>query len=491
MKDSTKGRLCSISIFLGCFIICLVFFYRYHSLTILDTDDWNYLSFSRGMLPDSTAFNPIKVFPENFFPLVSKIAYHLFYGLVGDFASSLALGYNITISGFIAIYIWLVYKILSRKYQKVSSELLVILFFVLHFLIYRGGVLPAQYGFYSITVNNYFNYMIPTLLNYMLVFSVIYDRKFITITKHNIVWNAIFIVMAYFAIFSNLFSNEVLAIYLGVDLIFDVIQKTRKRQMHMQAIARDYIIECIVLLMWLTSMYFELHGARAGQLASTIPFDERIKETFVALLNSDINKGLFGVFIVLILLGMIIGAMKGHDGLLLKINIVWGLIALYCILLSAQVNTWYITRADVQLEFMGMLLFSVVLSLMLILCVLMQKRAVAVLLVGCVMSLAFVNGSGKTYRDANIIALAHTNGDFDAAKVVEIDNYLIEQIVNASENGEDTIELRIPCFYTGDNWPLADYGINRIPIQLYEYGVIEEPVTVTPHIDEALNYLWQ
>lgn len=491
MKDSTKERVYSISIFLGCFVACLVFFDQYHSLTILDTDDWNYLSFSRGMLPDLAAFNPIKVFPENFFPLVSMIAYRLFYGVVGDFASSLAQGYNITISCFIAIYIWLVYKILSKRYQKVCSGLLAILFLTLHFLIYRGGALPAQYGFYSISVNNYFNYTIPTLLNYMLVFAVIYDRKFITITKHNIVWNVIFIVMAYFAIFSNLFSNEVLAIYLGVDLMFDIIQKARKRQMHMQAIARDNVIGCLVLLMWLISMYFELHGARAGQLAATVPLGERIRETFVALLTSDINKVLFVTFIILALLGMIIGLMKEHDGFILKINIVWSMIALYCILLSAQVNIWYITRADVQLEFMGMLLFSVVLSLMSILCMLMQKRAVVGLLVTCVMSLMFVDRPGKTYRDANIIALAHTNGDFDADKVEEIDNYLIEQIVNASESGENTIELKIPCFYTGDNWPLADYGINRIPIQLYEYGVIEEPVTVTPHIDETLNYLWQ
>lgn len=491
MNNHTKEITRSILMWFIIFGFCMIFFNRFHSLVILDTDDWNYLNFFRGLFPNISEFNPIKVFPENFFPAVSKISYRVFYKITGSFITSLACGYNIVISCFIAMYVWLVYKVFSRKYRVGYSVLLAGLFFVLHFLIYRNGILPNQYGFYSITVNNYFNYTIPTLLNYIIVFGVIVNNRLVVLKKNNIVQNILFLILSYFAIFSNLFSNEVLPIWLAVDMFFDIIQKIRKKEITIGAVVKDNIIKSIVIIMWFISMYFELHGARSGQLTSNQSFRESLKITIDTLKTSDINKWLLLGFLALTIICTILCMVNKHVIFLLKINTVWIVILVYCILLSAKVNTWYISRADVQLEFMGMLLFSVVVSLGYLLNHFMARKGIILLMICCLVSIVFVNTGGKTYRDSNIIALSHTNGDFDAYKVEKLDNYIIDQIIDASENKQSSIELRVPFFYTEDNWPIANYGVNRIPIQLYEYGVIKNPVNASLYPDETLNYLWE
>ena len=491
MNNQNSKSVKSLLVLASAFVFCMIFFNKFHSLVILDTDDWNYLVFTRGLLPDMNAFNPIKVFPENFMPMVSKISFSLFYGWTHDFVLSLAYGYNIVISCFIAIYVWLVYKLLSKKFDAQYSVLLTGMFLMLHFLIYRNGMALSQYGFYSITVNNYFNYTIPTLLNYIVVFCVIYDKSLVVVNKHNIIKNIAFVAMSYFAIFSNLFSNEVLAIYLGVDLLFDIITKMNAKQIKARDVIADNMIKCIVLLFWIVSLYFEKHGARAGQVASDVPFKESIKNAMQSFFLSDVNKVLFFMCIVFALVCAVLYMIKKKDYTLLKINMIWLLIFAYCILLSAKVNTWYISRADVQLEFMGGMILCVVISLAYVVQKLGESKGRIALFVGCLVSLACVNTPGKTYKDSNIVALTHTNGDFDAGRSVQLDNYIINQVVEASSNEVPTIELKVPFFYTDDNWPLANYGIVRIPRQLYEYGVIDNPVEVVFCADETLNYLWQ
>lgn len=90
MNNQNSKRVKSLLVLASAFVFCMIFFNKFHSLVILDTDDWNYLVFTRGLLPDMNAFNPIKVFPENFMPMVSKISFSLFYGWTHDFVLSLA-----------------------------------------------------------------------------------------------------------------------------------------------------------------------------------------------------------------------------------------------------------------------------------------------------------------------------------------------------------------------------------------------------------------
>ncbi|MCR5143849.1 MAG: hypothetical protein K6B67_00910 [Lachnospiraceae bacterium] len=485
-----KIDLTSIFIFVSIFIMCYLFFSRYHSLSILDTDDWKYINYSRALVPDVNEFNPIKVFPENFFSFVSKISYRMFYNSQLGFTRSLSTGYNIVISVIVSVYVGVFYKFISKNKNKFLGIILTFIFFVLHFVIYRCGDVLNQYGFYSITVNNYFNYLIPTLLNLILLLWVIADDNVVILSKNSILKNIIFLVLGYFAIFSNLFSNEILPIYLVLNLVFKNIRFVKKSYSFQQMV-RNGIISFVICVEWAISMCFELNGARAGQLSTQEPFISRLKTTLYTYMASDINMILVAIFSISVIVVSLVIYKKEQNSLLIKINLMALLVFIYCLLLSAKVNTWYISRADVQIEFIGILLFSVVYALGYI-NTQMTSRNRGILLIIVLLSLLLgINSSGKTYKDSNIIALEHRDGDFGSDRVEEINDYIIDQIIEADNSNESNIIISVPCFYNVDNWPLTDYGFHRISEALYEYGVIDSPVEVVIEVDESLNYMWQ
>lgn len=64
-RDKWFGAICSGAIFAFLF----VFFARVHPLMLFDTDDWQYISYSRHAVPIWGDWNPTRVFPETVMPL--------------------------------------------------------------------------------------------------------------------------------------------------------------------------------------------------------------------------------------------------------------------------------------------------------------------------------------------------------------------------------------------------------------------------------------
>ena len=68
------------SMFMGAiFVFVLMFFTQIHPIIIFDTDDWCYAYIHRSALPLWKAWNPIRIFPEVFMPLVSMIGVYAFW----------------------------------------------------------------------------------------------------------------------------------------------------------------------------------------------------------------------------------------------------------------------------------------------------------------------------------------------------------------------------------------------------------------------------
>lgn len=83
--NNSNEKKANILFFSLIFIITLVFFTLIHPLYIFDSDDWINIGLERPFIPDTNCFNPIKVFPEILFPLVSIFSTKVFYPLTGDF----------------------------------------------------------------------------------------------------------------------------------------------------------------------------------------------------------------------------------------------------------------------------------------------------------------------------------------------------------------------------------------------------------------------
>ena len=155
------------------FIFFFIFYSVIHPLIPIDLDDWSYIIKNRILLPIWGAWNPVKIFPEFFYPLMSSIGAYVFYSLNIDYLQSQCIIHSIVVSLSITGYTLSFLHFIRRKFELSSSTvyMLSILFLMLHFLIFRTEETNNIYMFYANDVNCYYNYIIPDLLCSSLVLS--------------------------------------------------------------------------------------------------------------------------------------------------------------------------------------------------------------------------------------------------------------------------------------------------------------------------------
>ena len=100
IKIIKSDYLFYLLLFLGFFI----FFAEVHPIIPFDADDWINMSFNRKAVPSLNYWNPTKVFPECFQPLVGLFAAYVVSPLVGDYLNALVYSHAITVSLFIILY---------------------------------------------------------------------------------------------------------------------------------------------------------------------------------------------------------------------------------------------------------------------------------------------------------------------------------------------------------------------------------------------------
>lgn len=170
-KYSRKEHILLIGFSTIIFLSMLLFFLRIHPLIIYDGDDWLYASYFRLPIPIWNDWNPSRVFPEIFMPLCSTLAVYLFMPLTHDYIWSLALMYGIVVSFFITLYVYAFALFLREKIKASVSNSIIIstIFFLFHFLIFKTAESGNHHMFYANDVTCYFYYIIPTILNVVLV----------------------------------------------------------------------------------------------------------------------------------------------------------------------------------------------------------------------------------------------------------------------------------------------------------------------------------
>lgn len=161
----------------GIAVFCLLFlfFFRFNPLVVYDTDDWLYVGQFRKPIPIIGGWNPIKVFPETFMPLVSLIGVKCINPFINDYCLSLTIAHSF-FGGLILTFYFIEVALLFYKKKLASliqSILYGLLFFVLHFItnIHTGNNNP--FLLWSRDLTCFYNYTLSAIINASLVIHII------------------------------------------------------------------------------------------------------------------------------------------------------------------------------------------------------------------------------------------------------------------------------------------------------------------------------
>lgn len=285
----------------------------------------------------------------------------------------------------------------------------------------------------------------------------------------------------YLAIFSNLFNNIILATYVASVVLVEMI-KAIKNKVKLKEFIKKNLGYFIILIMWAISQAFEASGSRASSFNST--FKDGLVKAITNLKNtlSLLNKHFIifaGITVVLSII-LLIKDKKIKSLIHTYYNIIFSgfFTIIYTILLSAKLGGGYITRTEVLFGFVfyGFLILFIGLGYILK----NYEKLVGLTPLLILILYARTNVYGKTFKDPMI--------GTSSSSCADVDNYIIEQMIEADENGLEEVDIHIPKFSSSDNWPIATYGVGYSRT-LYEYGITKNYITVNYVLDESVNEL--
>ena len=451
------------------FLFFFIFYAVIHPLIPIDLDDWSYIIKNRIFLPIWGAWNPAKVFPEFFYPLMSSIGAYVIYPLNNDYLQSQCIIHAIVVSMSITGYTLSFLHFVRSKFSISSSTayMLTILFLMLHFLIFRTEETNNIYMFYANDVNCYYNYIIPDLLCASLVLSLL-SKDWLKDKIMPTFKNSIIIVLLYLAICSNLYSSIILGGFIVSNILIDLIRCYRVDKKYIDVLKLN-IKKIIIVVCWLIVHLFEAFGLRAKAASGfQVSLFDSIQTTLSNIVNMEISK----IFLLLVMLSIICFTIiiykniSGGKSIFYQVSLSFLICLVYIILLSAKVSPDYIIINNGNFPFF----FYLILFVCIILAIIVQKTKVIQLLLPFIILLfySFINRTSNTFSDIW--------RQYDFKTLSELTRKNVNVIISADKNYIKIIKITIPDFNNNDNWPIKldlDYSN-----ALYKHGVIKSYVKV-------------
>lgn len=491
MKTEKRAgeRLVYGGFLLGVLVFLLVFFLHYRPLIVDNMDDWTYLAFTRAAVPIWKSWNPAKVLPEILMPACAQVAVWFVMPFTGDYVGSIALVTGVFLSLMITLYIALFARLVAER-MRLGAPLTVLvsaLFLVFHFRSWMSPWIPSQHLFYTGCITTCFNYTIPALLNIQLVLMMEIKRNQADAAEGgHVVPKGLLIVLLYLAVFSNLFSSCILAVYAGYRLLGCLAEAVHSK-MTLKRFAQRSGWFLGVLAAWVVSAVFELSGSRARSLANEVPLLERIKTTIHLLLETveRMEDTVFGFSAALLAVGLIVLMVsrlrkpedKAYGLAVLGHLFCAGVTLLYLILLSASTACEYITRMDVLICAVFHVLIAVFYSLSYIIGK-WRNAALAVPLVTFIMAFDVLLGI-DTFAQSNVLGTP-------AAVCLETNRTFMRQILEADQAGLTEMTLRVPRCGTADNWPYTFHMGGRMVTALKSHDMIDHIEVI--HVEAIDDY---
>lgn len=484
-KEKLYRRLWYVSVFAFVFF----WFTQIHPLVLFDADDWNYASYFRWALPQWGDWNPARVFPETFMPLVCGISARVLYPLTGDYLRSIMVGSAFVMAACIVGYVYSFEQLIHRLFRLAVRPALVVssVFFLFHFLVFHSQQASNQYMFYCWDFTCYYFYLIPSLLNASLVMWMSHNTQFDRFCREgDSLLKGFFLLAVYLAIFSNLPSSGILAAFAGCRVLLAFIEQFRKRS-GVKCFVQQNFAYIGILTAWLASAIFELSGGRAGDANQNVL--DGLLEVVKYLSHPTVYCGKLFMVTAFLLLAAMAGILlmrkkkEAEDVRMLSFTLeifVCGLALLvYMLLLIAKVSPAFVSRS----EYLFGLFFYVIVIVSAAFAYIVKRypgTLVAVPFALCVI-ISSMNTPWLTYKESNM-------GNTDAAICKRIGDDLVEQMIQADQNGATSVNLHVPVTDNPDNWPhfAGKYGI-AIANSLFEHGIIGREIEVTIIPDEAMN----
>lgn len=488
MKN-TKEKLLYVLYVCGIWFLLLTFFLKIRPPVVNNGDDWAYIFFSRPAVPVWNGWNPCRVLPECLMPLCAHIAVLFVMPLCHDYIWSITIVSCAVICLIITLYIVLFGKFLCRvmNLSAGSAMLCTSLLLVFHFKSWMSPWIASLHLFHSIDLNNYFFYTIPVLLNGMLVLWFEKNRETTErfYENENLTAKSFLVLMIYFAVFSNLFGNCVLAIYAGLRVL-ENLWAYRKENKGFLRFAKQNSVYLLVLVLWCVSAFFELNGGRAsGFFNHNQSFIARVKQTVWLLLDviERMDDAVFYSCIFATAAGILLLIFsrrkceedRKYGAMLIRYGVAAVLTAVYLVPLCAIININYIERMEVILGIM-VYVFLVVFSSIAYVLKRCPKAELVLPLIICIMALPVIG---------NVHSFDLTNRGNTTEQALAVSRDLLEQVLSADELGLKKVEVNVPKKSSKSNWPYPlNMGGNML-IALKQHGMIKNvtEIQIVPDSD--------
>ena len=462
-----------------CIFIILVFFYFFifffylHPITLSDTDDWIFLTHHRDAWPLWRGWNPIRIFAEVSIPAISTASAMLFNPVTGNIFTSLSIGYAGCVAATVAGLTAALYIMFRKKHSPLTAISICLFFLICHFWIFRTKYQDNDYMLRTADACTVFFYVIPNLMNAILVLWMEEDDDLVhwRFDNNRYVKKSLFVILAYFCIFSNIWAGMILAAYVGNRALFSLKPLFQKRKKGKVWLMENKVLLTLIAV-WIVSQIFEMCGGRADMIGKDLTHE--IRGTLTSMLQTAVlvNRRYALVMFVLMIAGtltQIVNKKKAE----LKATAFWGtcflLSVLYFILSCSKAGHLFATRPDV---FYGLFFFGFM--TVAVNAVELSERFPKVRVIIPLLMLIILNdcsSGGRTFRESNMLNLS-------PRIINNINNDIVNQMVRAENAGLDHIVIEVPVFDDEDNWPYAVYAADAIGESMWKMHVIEQNIRV-------------
>ena len=457
-----------------CFLFFFFFFFSAHPVLLFDSDDWTYISATRPGVPIATEWNPTRVLPEVFMPMCADFAISVLYPVLGDIQDSFIFSFAIVLSFFVVFYVYSFLFLLENviNVSFIDRLTLLILFILLHFLVFRVGESGNSHLFYSNNATCYFYYVIPGLLCASLTFWGVCKMSFSTCWKSlSNTGKGLFVLLLYLCILSNLFQSIIIVACAFSMLVFNCI---RTKHHGILGFVKCNILEIIIICSWLIVLCFEYFGGRSQSLLTQgVGVFERAVVTFGYLKETVRSVNVY----FLVLVGSVVAmsffmfyrrrSTKNMWRIWIVLSGTSFVCAVFLFLLCAISGPSYINRADVLF---GVVYCIIAISVLMLVSIVVECNRLKI----CLPLIVFLlycetNTKGRTFRDVQ-------NINPNVCKAITAS--ILLQVRQADRENLDSIAIKVPVFSGTDNWPIAIYHGERLSQSLFKYGFIRKKMKI-------------
>lgn len=472
-------------------VLLTLFFFIKYPIVFYTADDWNNMLLNRSILPEWGGYNPSKVFPEVFYPIMCQLSVQGMIPII-QFASSLSFAEEyiaafeltnaIVMAVFITAYVWVIKEFLSSVTKNdFEANIVAVIVLLMHFLLFVSGSENNLYLFEDLCVTGMYHYVLPGLLNAILVMGLfIYHKRE---TNHRFLAKIVIILGIYFSVFSNMFCSVILVSFSGVYILQRVLE-TRKIKETLQTTG----YEVLSIVLWVISLLFEYSGGRAAAVSTGNGFFNSSVNDILQVLVANaksMNKLFFLLVIIVIAWGLFIE--RTVDRKILFLFLLCGFLCfLYSCILSAKINAGYLTRTAIlfPMYFYLLLCFGLCFSYVI-------QHGTFILRIGALCLVGFML----------LFFVSHINDyiqlnfyNIPADKCEAIDEDILNQILAANESEDEEFLIYVPKGDDIDNWPHSFFLNETLGKIMYQQKIVHrerkfilEPDAMKNKIIESQN----